>query len=139
MRCGWPIIDATRSKHKRPRATRYPFIASVLLFDLDSGGKTAVRTSDLSVFGCLVVPGPASRIGARVRIQITYMREVFEAVGRVIHALQGKGVGIVFTKVEHHHQLILEKWLAELRSRKFRTMGDCLADDRGVRHIRFRP
>jgi len=123
MRYGWPIIDATPSKHKRPRAARYPFMASVVLFDLDSDRKTALaaRTSDVSVFGCLVAPGGASPIGARVRLQITYMREVFEAVGRVVHTRPLKGVGIAFTKVEHRHQLVLEKWLTELRRRKSKT------------------
>ena len=125
MRYGWPIRDATPSK--RPRAARYPFTANVVLFDLDSGRKTprAARTSDLSVFGCLVVLEGASPIatGVRVRLQMTYMREVFEAVGRVVHSRPVKGVGISFTKVEHHHQLVLEKWLTELRSRKFRKNG----------------
>jgi hypothetical protein len=98
-------------------------MASVMLFDLDSDGKTAraARTSDLSAFGCLVVPGDTSPIGARVRLQITYMREVFEAVEPVIHTRQLKGLGIAFTKIEDHHQLVLEKWLTELRHRKFRA------------------
>jgi hypothetical protein len=105
-------------------------MASVVLFDLDSGRKTAERTLDLSLFGCLVSPGDASRIGARVRLQITYMREVFEAAGRVIHTRPVKGAGIAFTKVEDCHMLVLEKWLAELRSRKFRTNHPTLVIER---------
>jgi hypothetical protein len=135
MRYGWPVTAAIESKHRRPRAARYPFMASVVVFDLDSGRTTAERTSDLSLFGCLVAPGgakpaDAKPIGARVRLQITYMREVFEAAGRVIHTRAAKGVGIAFTKVEDRYVAVLERWLAELRSRKFKTYHPTLSNQR---------
>ena len=82
---------------ERPRAARYPFVANLTLTDLESGYKTTEKTWDLSLFGCHVVPGGVSPKGTRVRLQITHNGEVF---------------------VEDHYQLVLEKWLTELRTKQ---------------------
>ena len=104
-------------KPKRPRAARYPFMASVVLIDLESSRTSAERTSDLSLFGCQVVPGNSSPAGKRLRLQIPHNGEVFEAVGRVANVRPTTGIGIVFTKIELRQQLVLEEWLAELRKK----------------------
>jgi hypothetical protein len=101
----------------RPRAARYSFIASIELTDLESDHKTVEKTMDLSLFGCHVVPGNSSPTGKRLRLQITHNGEVFEAVGRVANVRPTMGIGIVFTKIELHQQVVLEKWLAELRKK----------------------
>src|SRR6516164_1539942 len=116
MRYGWPTNPTTPSKLGRPRATRYPFRASVVLIDLESGRTTVEKTGNLSLFGCLVVPGDVSPLGTRVRLQITHNGQAFEALGRVANTRPVEGIGIAFIKVEDHHQLVLEKWLAGLRS-----------------------
>ena len=116
MRYGWPTISTT--PQKRPRAARYPLVASVVLIDLESGRKTTERICNLSLFGCLVVPGDTSAVGTRVRIQITHNGEVFDALGRVMNSRPVTGIGVAFTKVEDHQQSVLEKWLAGLRYRK---------------------
>ena len=103
---------------ERPRAARYPFVASVKLTDLETGSQTQDTTWDLSVFGCQVMPGNSTRVGARVRVQIIYGGEAFEAQGRVTNLRSGMGAGIVFTKVEERYQLILDKWLAALREKQ---------------------
>ena len=99
----------------RPRAARYPFVGSVVLTDLESGQQTQETTWDLSVFGCRVMPGNITQVGARVRVQIIHGREAFEALGRVTNLRPRLGAGIAFTKVEERYQLILDKWLAALR------------------------
>ena len=49
---------------------------------------------------------------------MTHKGEVFDAFGRLAHTRPNSGLGVFFTKVEARHQLILEKWIAELRRRK---------------------
>jgi hypothetical protein len=102
---------------ERPRARRYPFIASIELTDLQSETSTQGQTSDLSLFGCHVERAKPLPSGARVRVRIAHKGEIFEAVGRVTNNQSKSGIGIVFTKIEENHQAVLEKWLAEVRDR----------------------
>ena len=67
-------------KVERPRAARYVFVAPATLTDLESSQQTQESTWDLSLFGCQVMPGTSSRIGARVRVQIVHSGATFEAV-----------------------------------------------------------
>lgn len=103
---------------ERPRAARYTFVASVILTDLELGHQTQGTTWNLSVYGCQVMPGNSTRIGARVRVRMIHCGETFEAQGRVTNLRPPMGAGIVFTKVEEHYQLVLDKWLAALREEK---------------------
>jgi hypothetical protein len=105
-------------KSKRPRAPRYPFVALATLTDLESGRQTQENTCDLSLFGCQVIPGNTTPTGTRVRIRIVHNGESLEALGRVTHVRDVMGVGIAFTRVEDHCQLVLDKWIAELRDKK---------------------
>ena len=103
---------------ERHRARRYSFHASIELTDLESETQTKAQTSDLSLFGCRVdtlKPLPAE---TKVRIKITHRSESLEALGRVAFVRPNAGMGIFFiffTRIEPHDQLILDKWIAELR------------------------
>lgn len=101
---------------QRPRATRYGLVASVTLTDLESGQQTQESTWDLSLFGCQVMPGSSSRIGTRVRVQIVHNGATFEALGRITHMRPLMGAGVVFTKIEEKHQLVLDEWIAAARN-----------------------
>jgi PilZ domain len=100
---------------ERPRARRYSFIASVELTDFQSETQTKEQTSDLSLFGCHVGTLKPLTPGAKVRIKIFHKGEHFEALGRVAYARYNAGVGIVFARIELNDQLVLDKWIAELR------------------------
>lgn len=106
---------------ERPRAARYPFVTRIELTDLESDRKTMEKTTDLSLFGCHVVPGNSLPTGTRIRLQITHRGKIFEALGRVTNVRPIAGIGIVFTKVEERDQLILEQWVAELRDKKLQA------------------
>jgi c-di-GMP-binding flagellar brake protein YcgR len=83
--------------------------------DLESETQIHEQTCDLSLFGCgmnMQKPLPA---GTRVRIRIVHAGANFVALGKVAHAGRSKRMGAVFTKIEPHQQLVLEKWIAELR------------------------
>jgi hypothetical protein len=100
---------------KRHRARRYPFHASIELTDLRSETQTKQQTRDLSLFGCHVDTLNPLPAGTKLRIKISYGSENVTALGRVVHARQNSGMGIVFTKIEPNDQLVLDKWIAERR------------------------
>ena len=97
------------------RAPRYSFHASVELTDMQSEAQTYERTSDLSLFGCHVATLKPLPAGTKVRIKISHRSESFEALGRVAFVRPSAGMGIFFIRIEPHDQLVLDKWIAELR------------------------
>ncbi|HET8924363.1 MAG TPA: PilZ domain-containing protein [Candidatus Acidoferrum sp.] len=97
------------------RARRYSFHAGVELTDLQSETQTKEQTSDLSLFGCHVDTLKPLPPGTKVRIKISHRSEHFEALGKVANARQNAGMGVFFTRIEPHDQLVLDKWIAELR------------------------
>lgn len=107
----------TELRPKRPRAARYSMVASITLTDLETGHQSCEKTLDLSMFGCHVVPGKISPIGTRVRLQIAHHGELFEALGRVANVRPTTGIGVAFIQVEGRYQLVLERWLSELRKK----------------------
>ena len=53
--------------------------------------------------------------GSKVRIRIAYRSANFVALGRVSYTTSDGGMGIAFTQIEPTNQLILEKWVEDLR------------------------
>jgi PilZ domain-containing protein len=103
---------------KTPRSRRYSFVADIELTDVKSDARTRERTSDLSVFGCHVETRKPLSNGAKVRVRITHRGATFVALGRVSYAIPNSGMGIVFTNVQPGDELILEKWIAEMRDKE---------------------
>jgi PilZ domain-containing protein len=102
---------------EHPRARRYPFITKIELTDVRSEIRIEDRTSDLSLFGCHVDTLRPLPQGTKVKIRIAHRSANFEALGRVAYVQPNAGMGIVFTRIDPDDQLILEKWIAELRDR----------------------
>lgn len=100
---------------ERPRARRYPFAASIELFDLHSEAEINEQTADLSLFGCHVNALKPWALGTKVRLRIACRGAVFTALGQVANVHARGGMGVVFTKIEEKDQLVLEKWIAETR------------------------
>ena len=100
---------------ERPRARRYLFVATVELIDTQSEAKIQERTSDLSLYGCRVETEKPFPIGAKVRIKIVHLSATFTALGRISYATSEGGMGVAFTRIEPNDQLVLEKWVEELR------------------------
>ncbi len=98
------------------RARRYPFQASIELTDLQAETQTKEQTNDLSLFGCHVTALKPLPPGTKVRIKTSHRSEHFEALGKVANARPNAGMGIFFTRIEPHDQLVLDKWIAELRN-----------------------
>ncbi len=100
---------------ERHRASRYPLEANVELTDVQSETPIKGRTSDLSVFGCHANTLKLFALETKVRIRIVHRGCIFEALGKVVYARLDSGMGIVFTGIQPRDQLILDKWIAELR------------------------
>jgi len=100
---------------ERPRARRYPFVASTEIIDLRSETQINEQTCDLSLFGCGVTTQKPPAPGTRIRIRIVHNSASFVALGKVAYSGHSTRMGVVFTKIEPNQQLVLERWIAELR------------------------
>jgi hypothetical protein len=98
----------------RPRALRQPFVAAIVVTDIDSEQQISSHTSDLSVNGCFVLTPTALTSGVKVRIAIVHSGAKVVASGRVVSA-RADGMSIAFDKVEQRDQEVLERWLSDLR------------------------
>jgi PilZ domain len=83
--------------------------------DVETEAQFIEQTCDLSLFGCGVTTQNPLAAGTRILIRIQHSGANFAALGKVAHAGHGTRIGVVFTKIEPHQQLVLEKWVAELR------------------------
>ena len=101
---------------ERPRARRFTFLANIELINVESEAKMIDRTGDLTLFGCQVRTISPWAVGTKVRLKITYKGASFVAVGRVA-SVRAHAMGVKFTEVADKDQLVLEKWMTELREK----------------------
>jgi PilZ domain len=92
-------------------------VANVELVDLQSEVRFQERVTDLALYGCGVAASKHLPVGTKLRVRITSKGCTFSALSKVVYAISDGDVGIVFTKTEPNDQLILEKWISELRDR----------------------
>jgi CDGSH-type Zn-finger protein len=111
------LQNPVKVRIERPRARRYPFVASVELTDLQSDLQLQERVTDLSLCSCGVSTSKPLPAGTNLRVRITSKRSTFSALGEVAYATANGDMGIVFTRIEPNDQMILEKWISELRDR----------------------
>ena len=111
------LLNPARVRIERPRARRYPLVASIELVNVQSEIRLQERVTDLSLFGCGVTANKRLPVGTKLRIRITHKGSTFSALSKVAYATSNGDVGIVFTNTESKDQLILEKWIGELRDR----------------------
>ena len=64
--------------------------------------------------------------GTKVRIKISHRSESLDALGRVAFVRPNAGMGIFFTRIEPHDQLVLDKWIAELRDQYKPAVRSCM-------------
>jgi hypothetical protein len=98
-----------------PRARRFSFAATGERTDLQSETNIHTRTSDRSLYGCRVETHKPFPTGIKLRLKTAHRSASLVAVGRVSYAKTEGEMGIVFTRIDPKDQLILEKWIGELR------------------------
>jgi hypothetical protein len=111
------IQNPVKVRVERRRACRYPFVASVELVDLQSEVQLQERVTDLGLYGCGVTANKPLPVGIKLRVRITSKGSTFSAFGNVVYTTSNGDMGIVFAKTEPNDQMILEKWISELRDR----------------------
>lgn len=95
----------------RRRAPRYPFVASAEVVEANSGTKTTMKISELSLNGCYVeTPNPMEK-GVAVLIKAFKDSQFFEAPAKVIYSQPNHGMGLLFHDVKPYFAQILQKWL----------------------------
>ncbi|HEX4546716.1 MAG TPA: PilZ domain-containing protein [Candidatus Acidoferrum sp.] len=97
------------------RSPRYSFYASAQITDLRTGMPLTTRTSELSRHGCYLDMLTPLRLGTAVKVQVSNQEQTFEAKGRVIYIHPNMGMGVTFDEIEAGQELVIEKWLSDLR------------------------
>ena len=69
------------------------------------------------MYGCGVAASKSLPSGTKLRIKITTKGRTFSAVGKIAYATAEGDIGIVFARVEPSDQMLLEKWIGEVRDR----------------------
>ena len=70
--------------------------------------------SELSRSGCFLRTGKILPVGASVDLKITHNGAEYNTSGKVVHAVSGEGVGIMFIAADPGDEELLESWLMEI-------------------------
>jgi hypothetical protein len=110
---------------ERPRARRHIFSAHLELLDVDSESRIITRTRDLTMFGFRAeIRNCSWPVGTRVRVKIAHKASNFTAGARIVWVRKNTDLGVAFTDVTPRDQLILEKWIADLRGTEVLAHSD---------------
>jgi hypothetical protein len=110
---------------ERPRARRHVFSAHLEMLDVESESKIITRTRDLTLFGFRAeIKNCSWPVGTRVRVKITHKASNFTAGARIAWVRKNTDLGVAFTDVTPRDQLILEKWIADLRGTEVLAHSD---------------
>jgi hypothetical protein len=101
---------ATGAERRTDR--RYNFTGTAQLTDLKSDLVIDARVRDLGRRGCYVDTDNPLSLGSLANISIRSDGQVFNAQGKVVYSLAGKGMGIFFAEIGHTDLPILETWLS---------------------------
>jgi PilZ domain-containing protein len=99
---------------ERRAGSRFAFSASAEVTELRSKATIKGRSSDLGFGGCYVDSINTFAEGARVELHLARANHSFEAVGVVIYAHTGMGMGIAFTEIKTDQVELLQEWVREL-------------------------
>jgi hypothetical protein len=114
--------EVMRMQIMHPRARRYEFTARIEVTDLQTEQQTSERTINVSLYGCSVHTSKLILSGTKISLRITHEGESFAALGKIAYCGRNGEAGIAFTRVQPNDQLILEKWITELREGRHHSM-----------------
>jgi hypothetical protein len=109
-----PGITVDTITHERRIATRFPFTADAVIFDVSTQTRVVGRSSDLGSNGCYIDTISPLAAGAVVDVGLRRGLDEFKARAIVKYALPSMGLGLAFTEINLEHQAVLRKWIAEL-------------------------
>jgi PilZ domain-containing protein len=100
-------------KNERRCAQRQPFVATTEIIDVRTGGRSWMRTADLSMNGCYIDTLNPFPLHTVVRLQIQKENASVEFCARVITCHPGSGMGLVFEGITPTQHTALDKWLGK--------------------------
>jgi hypothetical protein len=106
--------DAGTRFADRRAVPRYPFVATVELYEPIGRIRLSGRTSEIGLNGCYVDilnPLPAKTV-CQLRIERDCGR--FETWARVVYIHPGIGMGVAFFETAPEHKATITDWIAEL-------------------------
>lgn len=103
------------SLRDRRYAIRFPFAADADVLDLESGARSEGVTSDISLGGCFVCTSKPLPLKTRTRVTLERKGETIEALAMVRIVKPKIGMGLEFLDVEAASNVILNRWLDQLR------------------------
>jgi PilZ domain len=108
-------VRSAPNKADRRAHPRYAFTAAVEVISGEPGARIKTRIRDLSQQGCYVDTEHPFALGTETEVRIDRGAKSFEARARVVSNQPGRGMGLMFTGVEHSHLEILDAWISESR------------------------
>lgn len=102
-------VPAERRTHPR-----YPCTAAAEITDFSSGARISARTSDIGRGGCYVDTINPFPVGTSVKVRLTKDNQSFVAQAKVAYAMQGMGMGLMFTSADPEQLWTLQRWITEL-------------------------
>ena len=106
------VTEALLEVVERRAAERVAFITEALVAEVSSGAHLAGRSCDLVEGGCYVDTINPFPEGAVVRIRLQHGNSSIEALGRVVYAIVGMGMGVAFEEISEENQATLDAWLS---------------------------
>lgn len=105
------LSQGKRMEPERRRTPRFPFTATVELVEANSGAKSTLKVSELSVNGCYVETPNVLEKGSGVLVKIYREPHYFEAPATVMYVNPSQGMGLMFHDVKPFFAGVLQKWL----------------------------
>jgi hypothetical protein len=106
-----PVGSVPAERRSYPR---YPCTAAAEITDAGSGARINGRTSDIGRGGCYVDMINTFPTGTTVKIRLTKDNQSFVAQAKVVYAMSGLGMGLMFTSADSEQLWTLQRWITEL-------------------------
>jgi len=96
------------------RTPRYHFAVDVIVTDIQRKVRITGRTNTFGLFGCGMNTLEPLAQGTSVRVRMTHQSAEVKALGMVVYARPGVGMGISFIEIDKKDERLLELWIQEL-------------------------
>jgi hypothetical protein len=108
------LVTSSQLKLERRSVPRRAFGGVAEILVTHPAAYFVAPVSELSRFGCFLRTSKILPVGASLNLNITHNGAEYNTSGKVVHAVSGKGVGIMFTAADPGDEELLDSWLMEI-------------------------
>jgi len=109
------VEDGVEPNHvERRNHPRYAFSASVEALEAKSRTRIQGRTADLSQGGCYVDTISPFPVETTIKLRVMSENRSLDIPAKVVYALPGMGMGVMFLASAQEQVSIVEQWIGEL-------------------------